>query len=97
MAQSVEPPDLDVSSGHDPRVMGSRPCEGSALSGEPTWDSLSPLPQPLHRHVHALSQINLKTTTTTTKATDPENSKTRKVPETGNQLKFRTQNRNHPT
>ena len=44
MAQSVECPSLDVGSGHDPRVVGSSPMSGSALSTEPARDSLSAPP-----------------------------------------------------
>ena len=35
MAQSVERLMLDFSSGHNPRIMGSSPISGSALSVEP--------------------------------------------------------------
>ena len=35
MAQSVACPTLDLGSGHDPRVVGSSPALGSALSVEP--------------------------------------------------------------
>ena len=35
VAQSVERPTLDFGSGHDPRVAGSGPTSGSALSMEP--------------------------------------------------------------
>ena len=45
-AQSVERPTLDLSSGHDPRVVGSSLASGSALSVEPAWDSLSLCPSP---------------------------------------------------
>ena len=41
MAQSVERPTLDFSSGHDPGVVGSSPMSGSALSTEAAEDSLS--------------------------------------------------------
>ena len=51
-AQSVERLTLDFSSGRDPRVVGSSPTSGSALSVEPAWDSLS-LPLPLSP-AHAL-------------------------------------------
>ena len=49
---SVEDPTLDVGSGHDPRVVGSSPTSGSALSVDPVRDSLSlspsaPLPRSL--------------------------------------------------
>ena len=40
VAQWVERPTLDFDSGHDPRVMGSSPLLGSALSVDPAWDSL---------------------------------------------------------
>ena len=43
MAQSLEHPTLDFDSGHFPRVMGSSPGLGSALSVESAYDSL-PLP-----------------------------------------------------
>ena len=48
---------VDFSSGHDPTVMGLSPALSSALSVEPTGDSL-PLILPLstlHAHVGALS------------------------------------------
>ena len=35
VAQSVERPTVDFSSGHDPRVMGLNPISGSVLSVEP--------------------------------------------------------------
>ena len=41
MAQLVERPTLDFSSGHDPRVVGSSPTLDSTLSMEPSWDSFS--------------------------------------------------------
>ena len=49
---SVEDPTLDVGSGHDPRVVGSSPTSGSALSMKPAWDSisLSLCPSPLIAH-----------------------------------------------
>ena len=40
VAQSVERPTLDLSSGHDPSVMGWTPMSDSTLSMEPVWDSL---------------------------------------------------------
>ena len=36
VAQSVECPTLNFGSGHDPRVVGSSPPEGSMLTMEPT-------------------------------------------------------------
>ena len=42
VAQSVERPTLDFSSGRGPRVVGSGPTSGSLLSVEPAWDSFSP-------------------------------------------------------
>ena len=44
--QPVEWPTLDLSSGHDLRVVGLSPTSGSVLSVEPVWDSFS-LPLPL--------------------------------------------------
>ena len=41
MAQSVEHPTLDFSSGHDPRFLGLKPVWGSMLSVEAAYDSLS--------------------------------------------------------
>ena len=59
MAQPVEQLTLDVGSGHDPRVVGSSPTLGSALSVEPALDSLSP-PLPL-LHSHSVSpSLSLK-------------------------------------
>ena len=46
VAQLVEHPTLDFSSGHDPRVMGSSPVSGSTLNVEPKILSL-PLSLPL--------------------------------------------------
>ena len=37
MAQSVKPPTLGFSSGHDLRVLGSSPISESLLSGEYAW------------------------------------------------------------
>ena len=48
MAQPVEWPALDFSSGHDLRVLESSPTLGSALSMEPAWDSLPPSPLSLY-------------------------------------------------
>ena len=49
VARSVERLTLDFSSGHDPRVVGSSPALGSALSAEPAKDSLCPsLSAPRH-------------------------------------------------
>ena len=41
MAQSVECPTLDFSSGHDLMVVGSRPKSDSILSVKPAWDIYS--------------------------------------------------------
>ena len=41
VAQSVERPTLDFRSGHDPRVVRSRPALGSVLSMHSAWESLS--------------------------------------------------------
>jgi len=41
MAQSVEHPTLDFSSGHDLRVVGLSPVLGSVLGGESAGESLS--------------------------------------------------------
>ena len=41
LAQSVEHPTLDFSSGRDSEVVGLSPVLGSVLSTEPAWDSLS--------------------------------------------------------
>ena len=40
MAQSVERPALALGSGHDTKVIGSSFSLGSALSGEPAYDSV---------------------------------------------------------
>ena len=43
MAQSVECPTLDLSSGHDLSVCEFEPCVGLyADTTEPAWDSVSP-------------------------------------------------------
>ena len=55
MAQPVECPALDFSSGHDLRVEESSPTLGSALSMEPAWDSLPTLLCPSTPLVHSLS------------------------------------------
>ena len=70
MAQSVENPTLDFSSGHDPRVVGWSPASGSVLSLEPVKTSPSfsvsvtvslPLPVPLSAtHPRSLSLQNQK-------------------------------------
>ena len=60
MAQSVERPTLDFSSGHDLTVRGTEPCIWlQAGRVEPAWDSLSPslsLPPPTCAHALSLSQ-----------------------------------------
>lgn len=55
MAQSLDHLTLDFYSSYDPGVMGLNPAEGSALSVEPTQDSLS-LPLPLLYFTCTLSQ-----------------------------------------
>ena len=65
MAQSVERPTLDFSSGHDLTVRGTEPCIWlQAGRVEPAWDSLSPslslCPLP-HVHTHSLSLKNKQT------------------------------------
>ena len=57
VAQSVKHLTLDLSSGHDLRVVRSSPGLGSVLSMEPAYDSL-PLSAPLPL-MHALS-LSLK-------------------------------------
>ena len=42
VAPSVEGPALDISSGHDPKVVGLSSSSVSTLSVEPAWDSLCP-------------------------------------------------------
>lgn len=54
MAQSVEHPTLNFSSGHDLQDMRSCPTSGSSLGVESVWDSL-PLPLPLPRIILILS------------------------------------------
>lgn len=54
MAQSVKHPTLDIGSGHDLRVVRSRPTWSSSLNGESAPRHLG-----WHTHMHALSQINL--------------------------------------
>lgn len=63
-AQLVKHLTLDFGSGHDLRVMGSRPLSGSMLSRESAWDShslslpsLSPFPSLPLSLPHSLSQI----------------------------------------
>lgn len=46
VAQLVKHPTLDFGSGHDLRVLRLSPVSGSALNGEPGWDSLSPYAPP---------------------------------------------------
>ena len=58
MAQSVERLTLDSGSGHDPKVVGSKPVLGSALSVETAWDSLS-LPLPLTPLARSVFNIKL--------------------------------------
>ena len=59
MAQSVEHPTLDFSSGHDLTVQEIEPCMGLCSdSTEPAWDSFSlslSAPPPL-THTHSFSQ-----------------------------------------
>ena len=54
MAQSVKHLTLDVSSGHDLWVMGSRPVLGSMLSGE----SACPSPLCLPRSLSQVSKLS---------------------------------------
>ena len=58
MAQSVERPTLDFSSGHDLIVVRSSPTSGSVLTAQSLLGTLSPsLPAPpLRTHSHALSR-----------------------------------------
>ena len=60
MAQSVEGLNLDFSSGRDPRVVGSSPALGCALSMEPAWDSLSLSLSPSHACACSLSVSKTK-------------------------------------
>ena len=62
MAQSVKPPTLDFSSGHDLMVCEIEPCIGFCTdSVEPAWESLSALPHPLKINKHFfLSKVILK-------------------------------------
>jgi len=56
VAQSVECPTLNFSSGRNLRVVGSSPKSGSVLSMESAADSLSPsTPAPSPTHARALS------------------------------------------
>ena len=61
--QSVKPPTLGFSSGHDPGVVNSSPTSVSVLTAGPAWDSLSLLslsaPPPLAQSL-CLSKINFK-------------------------------------
>ena len=58
MAQLVEHPTLDLGSGQDPRVVGLSPVLGSALSGEPAWDSSSLFPFVAVPHLCSVSLSN---------------------------------------
>ena len=56
MAQVVECPTLDFSSGHDLMVLEFKPCIGLCVDGtEPAWDSLSLLPSLSAMHALSLS------------------------------------------
>ena len=51
----------DFGSGHHPRVVAGAPCQGSALSVESAWNSLSPslsAPRPLARAKQTSKQAN---------------------------------------
>ena len=57
--QSVRCPPLGFGSGGNPRVTGSSPISGSAVSGGVYWSlSLSSYALPPHMHALSLSQIN---------------------------------------
>ena len=62
VAQSVEHPTLDFSSGHDLTVREFNPCVGLCTdSAEPSWDSLSPSLSAPPLLVHSLSlSLSLK-------------------------------------
>ena len=59
MAQSVEHPTLDFSSGHDPKVMGLSPTSGSVLGVEPAWDkSVLTISQSLHFPTNIINRFS---------------------------------------
>lgn len=58
---------LDLSSGHDLRVLRRSPMLGSILGMEPAWDSLAPSPPPLFptpEHTQAYSYSQKKNVST---------------------------------
>ena len=55
VAQSIEHPALDFSSGHDPRVVGSSPTLGSVVGMEPAFEILFPSPSSRLPQLCALS------------------------------------------
>lgn len=55
VAQLVKHLTLDFGSGHDLRVVGSRPVSGSLLSGSLLEILFLPLPLRLHAHIYTQS------------------------------------------
>ena len=60
MAQSVERPTLDFSSGHNPRIVGWSPASDSMLSMESAYDSLSPTLSSSLQFTHSHNKYKIK-------------------------------------